>query len=180
MFSQALEIVLTIAHREATSRRHTHLTLEHLLYALAHDQDGERILAACGADLPKLRRVGLRLLQRRRQHVAGLHFLPAGALDVQHGSLKHAPERERLLRFLLLPAAVLFDRIPQVLVEILPQLWKVRAARGQDSLAVLIVRQRVQQVLERQMRVTPRGCLAIGNGEHDFQCLTEHLFISTS
>jgi ATP-dependent Clp protease ATP-binding subunit ClpA len=56
MFSQALEIVLTVAYREATARRHTHLTLEHLLYALAHDQDGERILAACGADLPKLRR----------------------------------------------------------------------------------------------------------------------------
>ena len=56
MFSQALEIVLTVAYREATSRRHTHLTLEHLLYALAHDQDGERILAACGADLPQLRR----------------------------------------------------------------------------------------------------------------------------
>ena len=55
MFSQALEIVLTIAHREATSRRHTHLTLEHLLYALAHDPDGEAILGACGADLPKLR-----------------------------------------------------------------------------------------------------------------------------
>ena len=35
---------------------HTHLTLEHLLYALAHDPDGERILAACGADLPQLRR----------------------------------------------------------------------------------------------------------------------------
>src|SRR6185312_14557430 len=28
----------------------------HLLYAFAHDQDGERILAACGADLGKLRR----------------------------------------------------------------------------------------------------------------------------
>ena len=55
MFSQALEIVLTIAHREATSRRHTHLTLEHLVYALAHDPDGEAILGACGADLPKLR-----------------------------------------------------------------------------------------------------------------------------
>ena len=41
MFSQALEIVLTIAHREATARRHAHLTLEHLLYALAHDPDGE-------------------------------------------------------------------------------------------------------------------------------------------
>ena len=46
MFSPALEIVLTIAHREATSRRHAHLTLEHLLYALAHDPDGEAILAA--------------------------------------------------------------------------------------------------------------------------------------
>src|SRR5688572_7925059 len=56
MFSAALEIVLTIAYREATSRRHAHLTLEHLLYALAHDLDGERILAACGADLPQLRR----------------------------------------------------------------------------------------------------------------------------
>jgi ATP-dependent Clp protease ATP-binding subunit ClpA len=56
MFSPALEIVLTIAYREATSRRHTHLTLEHLLYALAHDPDGERILAACGADLGQLRR----------------------------------------------------------------------------------------------------------------------------
>ncbi|MGH9309468.1 MAG: Clp protease N-terminal domain-containing protein, partial [Vicinamibacterales bacterium] len=45
VFSPALEIVLTVAYREATSRRHTHLTLEHLLYALAHDPDGERILA---------------------------------------------------------------------------------------------------------------------------------------
>jgi ATP-dependent Clp protease ATP-binding subunit ClpA len=56
MFSPSLEIVLTVAYREATSRRHTHLTLEHLLYALAHDLDGERILAACGADLPQLRK----------------------------------------------------------------------------------------------------------------------------
>jgi ATP-dependent Clp protease ATP-binding subunit ClpA len=56
MFSAALEIVLTIAYREAMSRRHAYVTLEHLLYALAHDTDGERILGAVGADLPKLRR----------------------------------------------------------------------------------------------------------------------------
>ncbi len=55
MFSASLEIVLTVAYREATSRRHTHLTLEHLLYALAHDAEGEKILTACGADLPALR-----------------------------------------------------------------------------------------------------------------------------
>jgi len=56
VFSPALEVVLTIAFREAVARRHAYLTLEHLLYALAHDPDGERILAACGADLPELRR----------------------------------------------------------------------------------------------------------------------------
>jgi ATP-dependent Clp protease ATP-binding subunit ClpA len=56
VFSPALEIVLTIALREATSRRHAYLTVEHLLYVLTHDPDGERILGACGADLPALRR----------------------------------------------------------------------------------------------------------------------------
>ena len=56
MFSASLEIVLTVAYREAVSRRHAYLTVEHLLYALAHDIDGERILRACGADLGRLRR----------------------------------------------------------------------------------------------------------------------------
>ena len=56
MFSTAVEVVLHIAFREAVSRRHAYLTLEHLLYAVAHDPDGERILAACGADMPLLRR----------------------------------------------------------------------------------------------------------------------------
>ena len=56
VFSASLEIVLTIAFREAVSRRHAYLTLEHLLYALAHDPEGERILKACGVDLQRLRR----------------------------------------------------------------------------------------------------------------------------
>jgi ATP-dependent Clp protease ATP-binding subunit ClpA len=56
VFSASLEIVLTIAYREAVSRRHAYLTLEHLLYALAHDPEGERILKACGSDVVKLRR----------------------------------------------------------------------------------------------------------------------------
>ncbi len=56
MFSAAVEMLLHIAYREAVSRRHTTLTLEHLLYVLTHDMEGERILAACGTDLPRLRR----------------------------------------------------------------------------------------------------------------------------
>jgi len=55
MFSNSVELILNIAYREATARRHTHLTLEHLLYVLAHDAEGEKILGACGADLPALR-----------------------------------------------------------------------------------------------------------------------------
>jgi len=54
VFSAAVEIVLAIAYREAVSRRHAYVTLEHLLYALAHDPDGERILTACGADIKRL------------------------------------------------------------------------------------------------------------------------------
>src|SRR5580765_5642189 len=56
MFSASVEVILHIAFREAVARKHAYLTLEHLLYALAHDSDGERILAACGADLVRLRR----------------------------------------------------------------------------------------------------------------------------
>ncbi len=54
MFSQTVERVLAITFREAVSRRHTHVTVEHLLYVLAHDPDGEKILQACGADVPTL------------------------------------------------------------------------------------------------------------------------------
>ncbi|MBK5297205.1 MAG: AAA family ATPase, partial [Vicinamibacteria bacterium] len=78
MFSQALEIVLTIAHREAASRRHTHLTLEHLLYALAHDPDGEAILGACGADLPRLRQgLDAYLAEHVEQYARGREKDPA-------------------------------------------------------------------------------------------------------
>jgi ATP-dependent Clp protease ATP-binding subunit ClpA len=107
VFSPSLEIVLTVAYREATSRRHTHLTLEHLLYALAHDQDGERILAACGADLPQLRRDLDRYLNdqleqfsrgqqkepeqtlafRRVLQTAVLHVQSAGRQEVQSGDV---------------------------------------------------------------------------------------------
>src|SRR6185503_12692815 len=107
MFSPSLEVILTVAYREATARHHTHLTLEHLLYALAHDQDGERILAACGADLPQLRRDLDKYLKesveqysrgqqkepeqtlafRRVLQTAVLHVQSAGRQEVQSGDV---------------------------------------------------------------------------------------------
>jgi ATP-dependent Clp protease ATP-binding subunit ClpA len=55
MLSPAVEMVLGVALREAFSRRHGHLTLEHLLFAVANHPAGEEILQACGADLNRLR-----------------------------------------------------------------------------------------------------------------------------
>jgi ATP-dependent Clp protease ATP-binding subunit ClpA len=107
VFSPSLEVILTVAYREAAARRHTHLTLEHLLYALAHDPDGERILAACGADLPQLRRDLDKYLDehieqfsrgqqkepeqtmafRRVLQTAVLHVQSAGRQEVQSGDV---------------------------------------------------------------------------------------------
>jgi ATP-dependent Clp protease ATP-binding subunit ClpA len=114
MFSQALEIVLTIAHREATSRRHAYLTLEHLLYALAHDPDGEAILGACGADLSRLRQdldhylnseieqlpkgrekePAQTLAFRRALQTAVLHVQSAGRSEVRAGDVLAATMQE--------------------------------------------------------------------------------------
>jgi ATP-dependent Clp protease ATP-binding subunit ClpA len=55
VFSATVERILELSFREAVSRRHAHLTLEHLLFAVAHDPQGERILTAAGADVPRLR-----------------------------------------------------------------------------------------------------------------------------
>jgi ATP-dependent Clp protease ATP-binding subunit ClpA len=55
MFSAAVDMVLNVAYREAVSRRHGYLTLEHLLFAVAHHPAGEEVLRAVGVDLSRLR-----------------------------------------------------------------------------------------------------------------------------
>jgi ATP-dependent Clp protease adapter protein ClpS len=107
MFSSALEVVLTVAERKATVRRHTHLTLEHLLYALAGDADGEQILSASGVDALQLRRDLDRYLEysigrlpsgqqkapewtsalRRVLETAAQHVESAGRQEVQTGDV---------------------------------------------------------------------------------------------
>ena len=49
-----LQLTLQAAHREAVVRRHAYLTVEHLLYALIHSDDGARILRHSGADVDRL------------------------------------------------------------------------------------------------------------------------------
>jgi ATP-dependent Clp protease ATP-binding subunit ClpA len=73
MLSKGLESALTSAVSEVKRRKHEYLTLEHLLYALCLEPTAEGILAACGADVNKLRE---QLLQFFSEN---LEVLPEGA-----------------------------------------------------------------------------------------------------
>jgi len=53
--NRELQITLQAALREAVARRHAFLTVEHLLYALLHDERGVDVLGNCGANLPRLK-----------------------------------------------------------------------------------------------------------------------------
>jgi ATP-dependent Clp protease ATP-binding subunit ClpA len=67
VFSASLERVLNVAAREAMVRRHADLTVEHLLFAAAHDPEGEEILEASGADIARLRRELAEFLEQTMQ-----------------------------------------------------------------------------------------------------------------
>jgi ATP-dependent Clp protease ATP-binding subunit ClpA len=67
VFNASLERVLNVAAREAMVRRHADLTVEHLLFAAAHDPEGEEILEAAGADVPQLRKDLAEFLEQTMQ-----------------------------------------------------------------------------------------------------------------
>jgi ATP-dependent Clp protease ATP-binding subunit ClpA len=107
MFSAAVERILAVAFREAVSRRHAHLTVEHILYVLTLDLEGEKLLAACGAEVGTLKRELERYLDekvdplprgrnrepdqtlafRRVLQGAVLHVQSAGRDEVREGDL---------------------------------------------------------------------------------------------
>jgi ATP-dependent Clp protease ATP-binding subunit ClpA len=72
MLSKELENALTSAVNEVKHRNHEFLTLEHLLYAISKQDQGEEILEACGAEMEKLRD------QLGRFFVENMESLPQG------------------------------------------------------------------------------------------------------
>ncbi|HTO51768.1 MAG TPA: ATP-dependent Clp protease ATP-binding subunit ClpA [Myxococcota bacterium] len=54
-FSRELQLTLQAAMREAVRRRHAYLTVEHLLFALCHDERGAEVLRNSGANVRKLK-----------------------------------------------------------------------------------------------------------------------------
>jgi hypothetical protein len=110
----------------------------------------------------------LRLLQDCRADISSLHFRALRALDMEHRGLQDAAERCRLLRLPLLATLLLFDRIVEIRVQVAPQPRQIGAARREDPFAVGVVRERVEQMLEGHVRVTPRNGLAVGDGQNNF------------
>jgi len=53
--STSLEIAMNLAHSEASRRRHEIITVEHLLYALIHDQETAKVIERSGGSIRKLK-----------------------------------------------------------------------------------------------------------------------------
>ncbi len=56
MITRELQATLNLAANEAIKRRHEFLTLEHLLFAMTHDQTASDVIFNCGGDVDLLRR----------------------------------------------------------------------------------------------------------------------------
>ncbi len=55
MISKELSATLGFAVREAKRRRHEYVSIEHVLYALLHDEGGTEIIVQCGGDAEQLK-----------------------------------------------------------------------------------------------------------------------------
>ncbi|HSR36301.1 MAG TPA: Clp protease N-terminal domain-containing protein, partial [Desulfurivibrionaceae bacterium] len=56
MINEKLEMALVRAIREAKVRKHEHVTVEHILYGLLHDEFAARVLEGCGGDVESMKK----------------------------------------------------------------------------------------------------------------------------
>jgi ATP-dependent Clp protease ATP-binding subunit ClpA len=55
MINKELEITIEATIRDAENRRHEYLTVEHILFAVLHDEWGIDIISNCGGNVSKLK-----------------------------------------------------------------------------------------------------------------------------
>ncbi|HSP99564.1 MAG TPA: ATP-dependent Clp protease ATP-binding subunit ClpA [Candidatus Dormibacteraeota bacterium] len=70
MISRELEVTLGLALREAVRRHHEYLTLEHVLYALLHDDEVAEVIRQCGGNVEKLKQEVDQFLQEKLERLA--------------------------------------------------------------------------------------------------------------
>jgi len=90
-----LQLTLQAAHREAVVRRHAYLTVEHLLYALLHHEDGARILRHSGADVTRLAAELERFFDEDLERVPGDEPVDTLQTLAFHRVIQHAIDHTR-------------------------------------------------------------------------------------
>jgi ATP-dependent Clp protease ATP-binding subunit ClpA len=85
-----LHLTLQAAVREAVARRHAYVTVEHLLYALLHDQRGGEILFHAGAEVPVLMAALERFFTEDLEAVPGDEPFDSRQTLAFHRVLEHA------------------------------------------------------------------------------------------
>jgi ATP-dependent Clp protease ATP-binding subunit ClpA len=85
-----LHLMLQASVREALSRRHHYVTVEHLLFAMIHDSQGSGILHHAGADLPALKGALERYFREDLESVPGDDVYEAQQTLAFHRVLQNA------------------------------------------------------------------------------------------
>ncbi|HTO06485.1 MAG TPA: ATP-dependent Clp protease ATP-binding subunit ClpA [Myxococcota bacterium] len=98
-FSRELQLTLQAAMREAVRRRHAYLTVEHLLFALCHDERGAEVLRNSGANVRRLKSELAQFLDQEIAAEPGEGPVETGQTLAFHrviqGALAHAENAER-------------------------------------------------------------------------------------
>jgi ATP-dependent Clp protease ATP-binding subunit ClpA len=89
-FSRELQMTIQAAIREAVARRHAYVTIEHLLYALCHDEDGIDVLQNSGVRVDVLKVELERFFDEDLERVPGDEPVETRQTIAFHRVLQHA------------------------------------------------------------------------------------------
>jgi ATP-dependent Clp protease ATP-binding subunit ClpA len=82
--NRELQLTLQSSLREAVARRHAYVTVDHLLWALLHDERGSEVLRHCGANLRRLKERLAEYFDRELERVPGdEHYQPEQTMGFQ-------------------------------------------------------------------------------------------------
>ena len=88
--SRELHMTLQSAFQEAVHRRHAYVTVEHLLFALLHDERGVEIIQSCGGHVETLKQELERFFREDLERVPGDEDFEASQTLAFHRILQHA------------------------------------------------------------------------------------------
>lgn len=93
MINKELELIIEATIRDASLKNHEFLTVEHLLYAILHDDKGSDIIINCGGNLSRLKKLIERFFEehvgRIPPHSNAFPRMTAGFQKVMQRALNH-------------------------------------------------------------------------------------------